>query len=139
VSATRVAAIVLAAVGAAACHRQRPVTVTPDMPFALTLGRAARTPDGVGVRYLALLDDSRCPPGVECVWAGTVRVAVAITGPSHRETRDTLDLARKGRSVPVGGFVVRFVEFQPPPVRPGAPRTDPARTEATFVIERAGP
>lgn len=131
-SSSLAAALVLAA-----CARPRPITVAADAPFGLRLGRAARTADGVGVRYAALLEDSRCPTGVQCVWAGTVRIVVELTDPARRVANDTLDLARKPRSQPVGGFVVRFVELAPPPPRSGQPRADPSRTEATFVVERA--
>lgn len=132
-------AVVAAALATTACARPRPITVSAEAPFTLSLGKAARTADGVGVRYTALLEDSRCPQGARCVWAGTVRVAVVLTDPSAGSRTDTLDLMRKRRSEPVGGFVVRFVEFAPPPVRAGAPRTDPARTGATFIVQRATP
>lgn len=135
----RLLAVAAAAIAISACTRPRPITVTADVPFTLSPGKAARTADGVGVRYTALLEDSRCPQGAQCVWAGTVRVVVMLTDPSGSSHTDTLDLARKRRSMRLGPFVVRFVEFEPPPVRAGAPRTDPARTEATFIVQRDTP
>lgn len=38
----------------------------------------SKTFDGVEVTPIALIEDSRCALGVECVWAGTVRVNVEI-------------------------------------------------------------
>jgi len=43
------------------------------------LGGIARLGD-VEVRPLAILEDSRCPGDVVCIWAGRVRVRVTISG-----------------------------------------------------------
>lgn len=43
------------------------------------LGESARLGD-VTVRPLAILEDSRCPQDVQCIWAGRVRLRVAISG-----------------------------------------------------------
>jgi hypothetical protein len=43
------------------------------------LGGTARLGD-VSVRPLAIIEDSRCPAGVQCVWAGRLRLRVAISG-----------------------------------------------------------
>lgn len=44
--------------------------------------------DGPRVTPLKVLEDSRCPVGTQCVWAGRVKVAVRIdTGPGS-ETRE---------------------------------------------------
>ena len=49
------------------------------------LGGTARLGD-VAVRPLAVLEDSRCPQDVRCVWAGRLRLRVAITpGPAAAE------------------------------------------------------
>jgi hypothetical protein len=48
-------------------------------------GRSARLGD-VTVRPLAIVEDSRCPQDVRCVWAGRLRLRVAITpGPAAAE------------------------------------------------------
>lgn len=138
-TAGRRLALTLAAAAGAACTRPHPILVAPETPFALAPGESARTAEGVGVQYVSLIDDSRCPPGVQCVWAGTVRIAVTLTAPSRDAWSDTLDLVRKRRGATVDGFAVRFMAFEPPPVPPGAPRIDPARSRASFAIERPAP
>jgi hypothetical protein len=37
----------------------------------------------IRVKVLEVLEDSRCPPDVACVWAGRVRLRVAINGASE--------------------------------------------------------
>ena len=44
--------------------------------------------DGPRVTPLKVLEDSRCPTGVQCVWAGQVRLSVRIDLGSGSETRE---------------------------------------------------
>jgi len=37
------------------------------------------------VRYTELLNESRCPPGVNCVWAGYVKVKLKLDDQQHVE------------------------------------------------------
>ena len=59
-------------------------------PFSAE-GSAVAIPDGVHVGKLAavpqvLLEDSRCPLNVQCVWAGRVVLSTRIYGPDFDET-----------------------------------------------------
>ena len=45
------------------------VKVADGATVALMPGQSAALPDGL-LRYLRLANDSRCKPGVQCVWAG---------------------------------------------------------------------
>lgn len=44
--------------------------------FSLAPGETARLADGGGLRYERLVADSRCPPAVQCVWAGDAVIAL---------------------------------------------------------------
>lgn len=44
--------------------------------------------DGPKVTPLKLIEDSRCPKGAQCVWAGRVRVTVRIDLGQRSELRD---------------------------------------------------
>lgn len=46
------------------------------------------TVDGPRVTPLKLIEDSRCPKGAQCVWAGRVRVTVRIDLGQRNELRD---------------------------------------------------
>ena len=54
---------------------QRPAPAVATAP----LGGTARL-GGVAVRPLALIEDSRCPPDVTCIWAGRLRLKAAVSG-----------------------------------------------------------
>jgi hypothetical protein len=75
-------------------------------------------PGGVVVRPLRLVEDSRCPQGVQCVQAGTVRIAVRIgAGGSAREA-----VLRLRDAEALGGgrvlWLVGACPLAPPPGRP---------------------
>lgn len=48
------------------------------------LGETVRLGD-LSVRPIAVLEDSRCPSGVQCIWAGRLRLRAAISGVGETE------------------------------------------------------
>ena len=51
-----------------------------NVPFTLAPGQTARIEsEGMDIRFVNVTGDSRCPQGVECIWAGQVTCAVEIT------------------------------------------------------------
>jgi hypothetical protein len=63
---------------------------------------------GVRIKLVEVKEDSRCPQGVECIWAGNVQVALSIDGPGKSARQETLNtatapasLALKGRSLSI--------------------------------------
>jgi len=67
------------------------------------------------VSFIRVIEDSRCPTGVTCVWEGdaTVEVGVQRVGLSERLQLHTHDrFAREGTA---GGLRVRLVSLEPYP------------------------
>lgn len=62
--------------------------------------------DGLTVRPLAVIEDSRCPAQVQCVWAGRVRIRAEVGGDGIREL--TL-----GEPVAVSGGNLTLVDVRP--------------------------
>ena len=53
---------------------------------------AKRAPrSGLNIRFVELIEDSRCPTDTNCVWAGNAQIKVRVTknGRSHDLTLDT--------------------------------------------------
>jgi len=50
--------------------------VVDGAPFALTPGEQVQVAGGGTLRYLRLVNDSRCPPDVQCIWAGDAEIAL---------------------------------------------------------------
>lgn len=83
----------ISALALAGCTIIPPAASPPPTPEAHSLpirGRLGETlsVDGPQVRLLAMLEDSRCPADVHCVWAGQVRLSVAIITGAGEERRE---------------------------------------------------
>ncbi len=86
------------------------------------------TLEGLTVRPTALIEDSRCPSKVQCVWAGRVRIRVEVGGQGSRELT-------YGEPAAVNGGTLTLVD-----VRPGKRTADavPARDyRFTFTFQRS--
>ncbi len=46
------------------------IRLTTSKPATLSPGQTVRLPDGSRLRYDLVVNDSRCKPDVQCVWAG---------------------------------------------------------------------
>ena len=105
-------------------------------PLALvgcvTPGTTSPSPDAGGLAYarlgetvtvggprvtpLVLIEDSRCPQGVQCVWAGRVQIKATISTPTTKLTRE-LTL---GEPFPVADGTLTLAEVRPVHARDGA-------------------
>lgn len=103
---------------------QRDAALAEPGVVAVRLNETADLGDGLRVRPLEVLEDSRCPQNARCVWAGRLRVRVAIEGVGEREV--ILDEA--ATQTPRGAFALVAVspgpwtdwpESQRPPYRFG--------------------
>src|SRR5687768_7906654 len=83
--------------------------------------------DGLTVRPLAVIEDSRCPAQVQCVWAGRVRIRAEVGGGGIREL--TL-----GEPVAVSGGTLTLVDVRPSKRAPEA--IAPRAYQFTFRFQR---
>jgi len=99
---------ILAALVLAACG---PKSTPPPPPGPTAgLGQAAEV-NGLRLRPLDVLEDSRCPARVQCVWAGQVRIRVAVGTPGGGEiSRHELTL---GKPEIIHGGALTLVHVEP--------------------------
>lgn len=85
----------------------------PPAASGVTMARIGETVrvHGMRVTPLRVLEDSRCPARVTCVWAGRVRLAVRIGGTMRELT--------VGQAVPIAGGALRLANVLPPMNRSG--------------------
>lgn len=97
------------------------VTVTPEPPYVLgtpvTLapGEGVTVQDGrerLDLQFAAVVEDSRCPVDVTCVWAGQATVRVHL---GARGTHDIVTGAGAPGVVEVDGWRVEVVTVEPEP------------------------
>lgn len=92
------------------------------------LGQVAYT-NGLRVRPIAVVEDSRCPANVMCVWAGRLVVHTEIIGGSRREMRN-IEL---GQAQQIADGTLTLTSVEPPKVAGAA--IDPAAYRFTFDFQ----
>jgi hypothetical protein len=85
--------------------------------------------DGLRVRPLELLEDSRCPARVQCVWAGQVRVLVEIHRSDGAHQQRTLTL---GQPQNIDWGRLSLTRVDPPKLVPGT--IDPRFYRFSFAL-----
>ncbi len=68
---------------------QRDTALAEPGVVAAAIGQTGDLGGGLRVRPLEVIEDSRCPQNARCIWAGRLRVRVAVDGAGEREI--TLD------------------------------------------------
>jgi hypothetical protein len=68
---------------------------------------------GVRVKLVAVEEDSRCPEGVNCIWAGNVRVALLVKGPGRAQRRELLNTATPPRELKINGRTLTISKVIP--------------------------
>ena len=119
--------LALSAFALAACATVPPVTASPTA----ALGQTAYV-DGVLIRPLSIVEDSRCPVNVQCVWAGrlVILAEVEFHGGSE-EFRGNMTL---GQPLPLGSEVVTLASAVPAKI--AGVETKPGAYRFTFAVER---
>jgi hypothetical protein len=122
----RIAAFAAAALAAAGCATAGPVAPAQGTSTA-RLGQEVRL-GGLSVRPLRVMEDSRCPASVQCIQAGTVRLAVRLRQAGR--TRETV--LRLGAAEPLGNG--RFLGLAAACPYPGRPGPIPARSYRFVLV-----
>jgi hypothetical protein len=114
--------LALLALASCATTSQRDYANGPTAPL-----NQVATLDGITVRPVAVLEDSRCPASVQCVWAGRVRISAEVSGAGTREL--TL-----GEGLTVSGGTLTLVDVRPSKRAPEA--IPPRDYQFTFTFQR---
>ena len=112
-------------------------TVSLDQPFTLRVGRSATVAgEGLTVSFEAVPSDSRCPTGVQCVWAGNAVVQVVLSKDGKAFGAE-LNTSLEPTSVDYLNYNIRLVSLAP---YPSSTNPSPqSQYRATFVVTRTAP
>lgn len=108
------------------------ISTTPSSYYVygktiLSVNQVAGFKSGVSIRPVTVIEDSRCPAGVECIQAGTVKISLR-EGYAGQTTMHTLSL---GESFTSHGTKVTFTEAAPLKTTTGVV----GPYQLTFIVE----
>jgi hypothetical protein len=111
-------------------------TVVLGQSFRLARGKTAEVQGrGVRVRFEEVLDDSRCPARVQCVWAGDASIVLRLAQAGRETSVDTLRLTREPHAVTYRGYIVRLEGLEPARQQDAPPR--PEAYVASLMVSEA--
>jgi hypothetical protein len=86
-----------------------------DQTFTLGLGATAKVVEAnLLVTFVDVVEDSRCPVDVTCVWAGNLKVLVKLQEVGRTAQQVELNSTSDPRQVFFGDYRVDFMGAQPP-------------------------
>ncbi|MDQ2746697.1 MAG: hypothetical protein M3T96_05495 [Acidobacteriota bacterium] len=91
------------------------VNAKDDAPIQIRVGRQKKfTRSKITVKFLSMEEDSRCPEGVNCIWAGNARIKVEIGAGKDCEIFEmNTNLGAKGATF--RGYAVNLTALTPLP------------------------
>ncbi len=101
---------ILALIVCLSCGNQK-TTVSLDQEFTLLIGETAIiSGEDLSLEFIEVTADSRCPEGVQCVWAGEAKCRISVTYQgSTSEVILTQPGGSKGSQDLLGRYNVRFI------------------------------
>lgn len=104
--------------------------------FTLRVGQSASIAElGLWLRFIQVVDDSRCPASVSCVWSGDGAVLIEVAPLNGDSKESVLHTDVDPRSLPLGRAELRLVKLDPYPATPGSiPMSDYVLTLTTRLV-----
>ena len=84
--------------------------------FELKAGQTKNIPGSrAKIKFLSVVEDSRCPKGTQCIWAGNAKIKLRVS--DRRKVKVfNLNTARGVQSYSFEGYQIRLVKVSPTPV-----------------------
>jgi hypothetical protein len=103
--------------------------------FDLAAGQSARV-DGsaLTIWFKEVTEDSRCPLGVMCIWAGNAAVSLTISDAAGAKNEVVLNTTLTPQAVRIAGYEISLVNLQP--IRKQDATIPPASYVATLHVTR---
>jgi len=106
------------------------------MKIVLAIGQSAKAPNtDITVSFEEVVEDSRCPTGVRCIWAGEAVVKISIKTANGSPSSYTLHTdSQSAREAEHGGYRVQLLAVTPYPSGDTPIRSEDYRV--TLSVER---
>lgn len=129
-------------IAAGGCKSSEPPLITEGKAFSLREKGEVRLRPDLGLRFIELLNDSRCPRGQLCAMDGQVSLHMAFTYPDGHTNAfliegyvDPNGREQYARTVHYG-FRITVIRVDPYPEYRPARLENPLLTSATLIVEK---
>jgi hypothetical protein len=109
-----------------------------EREFVLRAGSEALVKEaGLKIKFTSLVEDSRCPEGVDCIWAGNGKIALTLRRGRHKVATIELNTMTEPKSVTYQGYEITLVKLAPYPKKDV--QIKKGEYVATLVVRRKKP
>ena len=107
-----------------------------DSPFDLKVGETEDINSDFQITLLNVLDDSRCPSDVTCIWEGTVSAEVNIVKDGENRGKYVIPfgLIDSAASQSIDGFFIMLYDVKPYPISTN--QITPSEYVATLIVSK---
>lgn len=91
------------------------VSAKQPQELSVQINKEAASKGGVKVKFLALIEDSRCPTDTTCIWAGNAKIKVQLSKRGQKTKTVTLNTGVNPQSVLFAGYQIKFTGLTPEP------------------------
>ncbi len=120
---------ILAAVMVSSAYSFTPETVTVKAGKQATARKSK-----LKIRFISVVEDSRCPTGAQCVWAGNAKIKIEVSVPKGETKTFDINTETGPKGDQIGGYAVTLDSLTPYP-NANKP-TDIKKYTAKFNITR---
>ncbi|WP_316505405.1 hypothetical protein [Nitrosopumilus sp.] len=109
-----------------------------NYPFSLHLNQTAHIPSyDIQITFSKILEDSRCPSDVQCVWEGNVQIQLDILKEERKLKSIDLSLGADDntRIYLLDKFYLELIQVEPYPTSSSSDEILPSDYSAVFVVE----
>ena len=85
------------------------------------------------VKFVSVTEDSRCPAGVQCVWAGNARINLKVSDANGRSKVLEINTTMGAQGDQFGGYAINLISLSQPG---GKSKGGASRYIATLSIKR---
>lgn len=84
--------------------------------FTIKVGEQAVIPEaGLKISFSAVAEDSRCPKGVDCIWAGNGKISIKVSAGGGKATPVELNTNLAPKQLRFHGYDIKLVALNPYP------------------------
>ena len=127
--------LTLGSTSVASAHRQETVKSEAVKSETVTLraGNQKRLARGeLTIKFVNVIEDSRCPAGVNCIQAGNAKIQIKVTDRRGQTKTMELNTNKDPKEDKLGPYAISLVSLAPQPMKD----RKPARYTARFSIQR---
>ena len=88
---------------------------------------------GIKIKFLDVIEDSRCPKGQTCIWAGNAKLNIQVFA-GRRASTFEINSTLSPQTITIGGYDIKLESLGPRPDTDGKP--DKGRYTAVFAVRR---